>query len=341
MKTKLLYFFLLIPAIIFSQAPITNYYSVPGSHFALVTSSSPIDQSATGVGLTWNFNTFSQVDTDIDTYATPEVAELSTYPGTTTVLIVTNTALEENKIYTADVAEQVSITGISRIVDGDNIMFNYSTTNASIGIFPMSYGTTNSGTVAGTFTYVATSGTFTGTINTAVDAYGTLNINDLGEGAYSGTVTRLKTVQNLSLTAFSIPNVGTATQTTYMYYDNSDGKLVFRTTDLNISVPLFGLNETISIMESLLPLSTLNIPENNFETDKLSTTPNPVEDVLNIHLSQNEIISSITLMDLSGRQVLTVNDHLKSITVANLKAGMYIANIVTDKGIYSKKILKK
>lgn len=339
MKTKLLYLFLSIPAMIFSQVPIPNYYSVQGSHFALVTSSSPIDQSATGAGLTWNFNTFSQVDTDIDTYAAPEPAELSTYPGTTTVLTVTNSASEENKILTKNVAGQVSITGISRVEDGDNIILNYSTTNALIGTFPMGYGTTNSGTVAGTFAYVAASGTFTGTNNTAVDAYGTLSMNDLGEGAYSGAVTRLKTEQNLNL---SIPPFsGTATQTTYTYYDDSDGKLVFRTSDLNISVPIFGINETISLMESLLPLSTLNIAENNLESRELTIVPNPVKDVLNIHLSQNETISSIVLIDLSGRQVLSINDHLTSISVSNLKAGMYIANIATDKGAYSKKILKK
>ncbi|WP_370101517.1 T9SS type A sorting domain-containing protein [Xanthomarina gelatinilytica] len=38
---------------------------------------------------------------------------------------------------------------------------------------------------------------------------------------------------------------------------------------------------------------------------------------------------------------MSINDHLTSISVSNLKAGMYIANIATDKGAYSKKILKK
>ncbi|WP_417889023.1 T9SS type A sorting domain-containing protein [Xanthomarina gelatinilytica] len=341
MKTKLLYLFLLLPVIILAQTPITNYYSVPGSHFALVTSGTPIDQSATGTDLTWNFNTFTQTDTDIDTYTAPNGAELSTFPGTTTVLTVANAAMEENKIYTANVAGQVSITGISRIVDGNNIVLNYNTTNALIGTFPMSYGTTNSGTVAGTFTYVAASGTFTGTIDIAVDASGTLNINNLGEGAYSGAVTRLKTMQNLSLTAFSIPNIGTATQTTYTYYDNSTGMLVFRTTDLSISVPFIGINESVTLMESLLPLSTLNTTEDNLNSNGFSIVPNPVGDVLNIHLNQKETIRSITVIDMSGRQVLSINDHLTSISVSNLKAGIYFANIVTDKGAYSKKILKK
>lgn len=69
--------------------------------------------------------------------------------------------------------------------------------------------------------------------------------------------------------------------------------------------------------------------------------PNPVGDVLNIHLNQYEKIRAITLTDMSGRTVLTVNDNLTSVSVSNLQVGMYIANITTDSGIYTNKFLKK
>ncbi|GGG57228.1 T9SS type A sorting domain-containing protein [Bizionia arctica] len=337
MKTKLPFLLLLLSLVSFGQTPISTYYSLNGSTYAVVSSSSTIDQTTTGAGLTWNFNTFTQTDTDLDTYTTPTGPELTTFPGTTNVLTVTNSSSGENKIFSADVNGTTSLTGATR----DDIILNYSTNNALIGTFPMSYSATNSDAVAGTFIYTTYNGTFTGTINTEVDAYGTLNMNDLGEGAYSGSVTRLKTVQNLSMTALGFSNIGTVTQTAYNYYDNITNELVFRSLELNVVVPILSINESVTLMESILPLSTLNINQNDIVALVLSIIPNPVADVLNIHLSQNESIRSITLTDIKGRQVLSVNENLNSISVSRLQAGMYIANITTDKGVYTKKFLKK
>ena len=45
MKTKLLYLFLSIPAMIFSQVPIAGFNSLSGSNYAEVTSSGSVDQT--------------------------------------------------------------------------------------------------------------------------------------------------------------------------------------------------------------------------------------------------------------------------------------------------------
>lgn len=164
-------------------------------------------------------------------------------------------------------------------------------------------------------------------------------MNDLGEGAYSGAVTRLKTVQNLSLT-YMFPNVGNITQTSYYYYDANDGTLVFRTNTVHVVVSLIGVNETVTVMESFLS-SPLSVSLNQFVSNDMKLIPNPVGDVLNIHLNQYEKVRAITLTDMSGRTVLTVNDNLTSVSVSNLQVGMYIANSTTDSGIYTKKFLKK
>jgi hypothetical protein len=337
MKTKLPYFLLLFSLISFGQTPISNFYSVPNSNFAIVTSTPAIDQSATGANLTWNFTNLTQVGTNTDSYTTPTALELSAFPGTTSVLTITETSTsDESKIYSQDVAGQVSITGAV----ATDLELNYISNNALIGTFPLNYNYNNSDPVAGNYTYTTYSGTFSGSITSTVDAYGTLNMNDLGEGAFSGSVTRLKTVQNLSLN-YIIPNAGTGVQTTYYYYDSSNGNLVFRTNTVSVVVPLLGLNQTTTVMESFLPISTLSTNQNNMVSTELYIVPNPVGDVLNIRLSQNEIIRSITITDISGRQILNLTDNLTTVSVSNLEVGMYMANITTDKGVYTKKFLKK
>ncbi|MFL0354695.1 T9SS type A sorting domain-containing protein [Xanthomarina sp. GH4-25] len=329
MKTKLPFIFLLLPALFFAQAPINDFFGIPMSSYAIVESTPEIDQSASGGGLTWNFTNLTSTGTNLDIYTAPTAGELATYPGTTEVLSIS----ADNKIYSKDISDVLSLTGIA----APDVDLNYINDNAYIGTFPLNFGYSNTDTVGGTFSSAFASGTFTGTVNATVDAYGTLNMNDVGEGTYSGNITRLKVVQNLTLSISSpFPINAPATQTSYYYYDNSNNNLVFRSN--TIEVALAGINETV--LESFLtnPLST---PNNVLVTNAFTVVPNPVGDVLNMQFNQNETIHSITLMDISGRQVLSVNDNITSISVSHLQIGMYLAKITTDKGVYTKKFLKK
>ncbi|MCB0444570.1 MAG: hypothetical protein KDC68_02715 [Gelidibacter sp.] len=294
MKTKLLFLTLLISYLGFSQTPISSYYSVDGSGYAVVTSTPAIDQTATG-NQTWNFTNLTANGATIDSYAAPTSGELTTYPGTTSVWIVTDNAMETNKIFTKDVSNTVSYTGVERT----DLVLNYSD-NALIGTFPMSYNATSSDAVAGSFTYTTFSGTFTGTIVTTADAYGTLNMNDVGDGAYTGSVTRLKIVQTLTLT---VPFVGSvpASQTSYNYYDNANGHLVFRTN--NLKVDLLSVNETI--MESFLP-NSLGTNNNVLSANQIKIVPNIVENTLNIYAKNDTVIRSVIVTDMNGRTVLNV-----------------------------------
>src|SRR5690554_11177 len=336
MKTKLPFLFMLFTVFTFGQTPINSFYSLPESSFAVVTSSTAVDQSASGANLTWNFTNLSPVDTSLDTYSNPSNGELITYPGTTSVLTITeNVTGASSKIFSRNVAGQVSLTA----AESAGLLLNYASNNAVIGTFPLNYNSPNSDAVAGTFNFDTYTGAFSGTINTIADAYGTLNINDLGEGAYSGAVTRLKIVQNLNLT-YMIPNVGTVEQISYYYYDANDGTLIFRTSTVHVLVSLAGINETTTIMESFLS-SPLSISNNQVTSTDIKLIPNPVEDVVNISINQNYPIRYATITDISGRRILTINESFASISVSNLQAGIYIANITTDNGVYTKKFLKK
>jgi len=334
MKTKLPFLFLLLPVLFFAQAPINDFFSVPMSTYAIVESNPAIDQSASGAGLVWDFTNLTSLGTNTDTYAVPTAGELTTYPGTTEVSTVTTSgSMEENKIFAKDIAGAFSFTGVSTA----GVELNYITDNAFLGTLPLSFTDTTSDAVAGTFTSDSGSGTFAGTITTTVDAHGTLSMNDLGEGDYSGSVTRLKVVQDLTLTVSIF--TGTVFQTSYYYYDNSNGNLVFRSNTADIEFAIAGIDDTITLNESFLtnPLST---PNNVFVENEIKVIPNPVSDILNIKLNQNEIIKTIILTDVSGREVLRVQENISSLNVSQLKTGLYLANIITDKGVFVKKFVK-
>lgn len=331
MKTKLLLFFLTITLVNYSQTPISDFSSADLSEYAVVTAT--IDQSATGAGLTWTFTSLSTTgNTTADTHALPTAGELTTYPGSTSVLTVTETpSTDQNKVFTENVTSTVSITGAT----GDAFSLNYVTNNALIGTFPLNYGYSNSDAVAGTFSGTA-SGTFTGTITADVDAYGTLNMNDVGSGTFSGNITRLKTVQNLILSAGFLGVIGNVEQTSYNYYANN-GDLVFRTSDIVVT----GLvNQTISLKESLLT-SVLNINRNELALNMLLISPNPASDFLNIRFENQEEINAIQITDLTGKTILKVNGSNTSINISHLQTGFYFATVATENGTTTRKFIKK
>jgi hypothetical protein len=330
MTTKLLSVFLLFPLVGFSQTPISNYDSAALSVYAVVSSGVPTDHSPTGANATWTFNTLSQTATSSDDHVSPTAQELTDYPGTTSVAITTS-GTSVSKVFTKDVANEISITG----VEGEGLILNYITDNAQIGTFPLGYGYSNSDAVAGTFSYDgAITGTFTGTINCDVDAYGTLVLNDLGTGDFNGSVTRLKTVQNINLSAGFI--TGTVDQTSYYYYSAATGDLVFRSTTVVIASPV--VNSTDTVEERLLT-STLGVDEGIVSSD-VKLFPNPVSDKLNFNLTNDDFAHSIAIFDVNGREVINSKLSQNHLDVSVLKSGIYFVSLTTDKGIVNKKFIK-
>lgn len=333
MKTKLSFLFLAATFIAYSQTPISSFNSADLSEYVIVTAT--LDHSASGAGVTWNFNSLSITgNSTTDTHSVPTAGELSAYPGSTSVLTVTELpSATSSKVFTKDVASTVSITGAT----GDSFDLNYVTDNALIGTFPLSFGYSNSDAVAGNFSGVA-SGTFTGTILTDVDAHGILNMNDVGSGTFSSNVTRLKTVQNLNLLISGFIS-GTVTQTSYNYYD-TNGDLVLRTTDINISIPALGISENTSLIESMI-VFPLKVNRNELLSNKLIISPNPASDFLNINFKIEENINSIRISDLTGKVILKTNESNTSINIGHLQTGFYFVTVSTENGITTRKFIKK
>ncbi len=335
MKTKLLISFLLLSLVSFAQTPINSFYSNNDAIFDVVTSANPIDQSASGANLVWNFNDLTSVGQSQYITSSPTPAEVSTYPNTNAVTGSSNGAgTTTSQLFTKNVNSVVSITGLL----GAGLELNFITNNATLGAFPMNYGFSNTDNVAGTYNYTTYSGTFTGTIVTTVDAYGTF-IANIGTFPNATNVTRLKTVINISLNYGFFTNVGTITQTTYSYYSDNifQNYPVFRTATTSALVPLASIDQTDTTME--IYSATLLKTDTFTKYSTIQIAPNPVVDFLNIQTDKDQKILSVSVSDLNGRIVLNSNLE-NAINVSSLQKGIYIATITTDKGTFSKKMIK-
>lgn len=338
MKTKLLLLFSFISLLGFSQAPIASYYG-PDALYIVVTSSGAINHTA-GANQTWNFNNLSAVGSSEDLNAVPTAGELSTYPGTAAV-VTTNSSVDnidaQLKIYSKNPGGVLSITGVENI----GLTLNFSTNNATVGAFPMNYGFANSDTTSGTYINGTYSGTFSGTIISSADAWGTLNMNDVGAGAYSGPVTRLKTVQNISLNYGIFTDVGSVVITTYSYYDANNGAHLpeLRTTSTAVNVPLLSIDQTVSQMERFATV-LLGTGQSEMQANSVGIFPNPATSVLNIE-ANHQTVQSVSIVDTNGRLVLKSDAIDSAINVGALQKGIYFAQITTDKGVSTQKFVKQ
>jgi hypothetical protein len=344
MKQKLLLTLLLSSYIVFAQAPIANFANNTEKEYAIIDSTNPIDESTSGANVTWNYTSLSPVGINTDTNVAPTSGEQTTYPGTTEVLVITtnSTPPTESKLFISNQSDLISITGVVQDLFTLNL-----TNNATLGQFPLMYNFSNGGdTVGGSFegdsNGTTVTGTLSGSFDTSVDAYGTLNLNDFGLGAYNGSVTRLKTELDINLLAFGIIDIGTVTQTSYFYYDDTDGNLVFRTSTNVIDIDALGtvINETIRLYE-VLDRSTLGLDNNMLTSNEMRLFPNPVTSNLNIKLSNDNTITSAQIFDMNGRAIFNIKDHFETINVSSLQSGLYILNIETSKGIITKRFIKK
>jgi len=81
------------------------------------------------------------------------------------------------------------------------------------------------------------------------------------------------------------------------------------------------------------PLSNLE-----FNTTNIYVGPNPIKDELHIVLTDITVLNEVSIFDVSGKLVLKSTDTV--ISTSQLKSGMYLARITTDKGSFIKKLMK-
>ncbi len=339
MKIKLLLPLLALTTIGFAQNQINSFYGTNNSSFSLLTSTNPLNHSASGANQTWTFGSLLSLGTSVYTYVAPTSSEITTYPGTTTV-IVTNTTegttTTTGKMFTKNTTNNTfSITGLT----STDSSINFVTNNATLGVFPMVYGYSfTDSNVAGTFVSGTNSGTFTGTLVTSVDAYGILNLTDFG---FTANVTRLKTVLNISLSQGFFTNIGTVVQTSYGYYDptNTLNNPAFRSVNTVTVVPLLSINQNTTTLEKF---NNVVLGTNNVELQTV-WIKNPVQNSVEINTSSPIENANISITDMLGKTIYQTKNNTINGTFEipiSLTKGLYLISIGNEKGSITKKIFK-
>jgi Secretion system C-terminal sorting domain len=339
MKKTLLSIFTLLSVTLYSQTPIASYFGTNDYNYSNLNPASPLSHATMGANVSWTFNSLAVNGSSVETNVAPTPSEITTYPNTTSVHNVSTDAPSPSsnaKIYNRTTGTNVfSFTGF----DANGIILNYSTNNATLGTFPLNYSFSNNDTTGGTFIYGANSGTFTGTINTDYDAYGTLNLNVTGFDPIVKSVFRVRVSQNMTLSV-GFP-VGTVVQTTYTYYVNEGGsvKPFFKDTTYTVNVALLGINQTTNQAQVFTDALTLGTTD--FEiVNSIKLFPNPTQDILKINNESNVTINSVSITDNNGRVVLETSSFENYIDVRGLQKGIYFVKIATDKGTTNQKMIK-
>lgn len=337
MELKLTIFLWLLGFAVYSQSPIIDYNSTDGSRYTIINNT--LDHSSSGANIVWDFTSLTKSGESTDTYNNATPQESVDYPNTTNVFTsIKNGAAV--KFFYSNNGGAFSITGF----EGEGLILNYNNSsqggNALIGNFPLSYTmpiTINTDNVAGNFNYIpfSVNGTFTGTVTSEVDAHGTLTVSGTDITSFSGAVTRLKIIQDLNL---SLAN-GKIIQTTYNYYNDSNGDLIFRTSTLEITSFLF--NDTSEITESLLEETLGGATKTNNSKITLSIYPNPVRNSLSFNFPDNINIFETKIFDIMGKQILSSKTSLGNTNINTLKSGTYILTVLTSKGVLSRKFIKE
>ena len=338
MKIKLLLSFLITTSIAFAQHQVNSFYSANGFTTTQVTTANAPNHGAGGTNQTWTFSGFLLVGTSTVTNVAPTTTESSTYPGTNNVILTTS-GTTQGRMFTKNLGSTVSITGLTST--GLTINCNGGSGgsgNATLGAFPMVYPFTNTdNTVSGSYNYGTNSGTFSGSLVTTVDGYGVLNMPDYG---YTGNVTRLKTVLSVTLYV-SIFSVGTASQTTYTYYDPSDTTNNFKFRSLNTIVvsSVAGINQNDTTYE----IGSIPILATTDHSLQSVWVQNPIQNSIEINTANEIDNATISVTDMLGKTIYqTKNQNISGAfeIPISLTKGIYLITIGNENGSVTKKIVK-
>lgn len=83
------------------------------------------------------------------------------------------------------------------------------------------------------------------------------------------------------------------------------------------------------------------LSNSDFSKSKISLYPNPVNEILNLDLSNIETIENLTIYDVTGKNVLEIKDISNhQIDVSSLEKGVYFIDIKTQNGSFKEKFVK-
>jgi len=152
----------------------------------------------------------------------------------------------------------------------------------------------------------------------------------VGNAQTSGSQTTiLATESAIANTTFALKTYTYTPTTTGVYYFSFLNNSPINTLTQALFVDTFAVTQTLKNSE--------------FLNSKFSVSPNPANDFISVTNSDNILVSGISITDLNGR-VVKQNSYSNvsdiQVNVSDLASGMYMMNIVSDKGAFTKKIIK-
>ena len=83
----------------------------------------------------------------------------------------------------------------------------------------------------------------------------------------------------------------------------------------------------------------LNVNKFSFN-NLVSIYPNPVNDIVNIKVKDNLVVEEVILINLQGRELLSIKHSLENINLSDLSSGVYLIKLKTNLGTIQSKIIK-
>ena len=128
-------------------------------------------------------------------------------------------------------------------------------------------------------------------------------------------------------------------------YETSDGGNTWAES-VNIQEALFDINCTMANCFAVGTNGKVYKKENivsstldNKDYPTLNIYPNPTKDILSIET--NLSLTEISILNLNGRLIYTSFEHKDKIDISHLPSGIYFIKVISDKGVFTKKVIKK
>lgn len=292
--------------------------------------SSGLNVNSTGANHLWDYQALVSTNSLVTSVYlnTTAVSASSNFPGSS--MVQKQGPLNNFLKSTTTPTTQTEFLGIN----SPGITMNF--TNSAVMVrYPLAFGNTVTDPFSGSFTFSTTSGNATGNATTTADGTGTLS---LPAGITYTNVLRVKSIQNINMSVSGFP-AGTIKQVMYNFYDGSE------------KFPIFSINYTAMQLTLQSPTVTVNVTghknafpvginENDFSNTLVSVFPNPGNDFINITLNGEHLQpKKIIVYDQLGKEVLNMG-FTERVDITNLKSGVYMLEIISERGTARKKIIR-
>lgn len=109
--------------------------------------------------------------------------------------------------------------------------------------------------------------------------------------------------------------------------------------NLGINLPIIG--SSISVLHNIVKPNATGIEESRLNHISFLVYPNPAETMFVVKMNSDDVINTISLVDISGNEVLKldqVGNNFLKISTENISKGLYMVKVVSSSGVGVQKI---